>query len=81
MFVTEKHDPVKPQDNHEANNCREGHPGAPLTKQFPPSQAVAKCSLQMRKPGSSRMTWQMALANVPLSQPPSLELPPEASVC
>lgn len=54
--------------------------GTTYKVQFLPSVGRrAKCSLQMRKPGSSRITWQVAWASVLLSQPPSFKLPPGAS--
>lgn len=79
-----KNDPVhisgRPRENHQANSCRKGHPGHHLQSAVPTSVGRrAKCSLQMKKPGSSRITWQVAWTSVLLSQPPSFELPPGAS--
>lgn len=81
MCATQKNDPVhisgRPRENHQANSCRKGHPGHHLQSAVP--TLSGQCSLQMRKPGSSRITWQVVWTSVLLSQPPSLELPPGAS--
>lgn len=42
------HTLVRPHVNHQTDSCRKGCPGA---------DRMAKCSFQMRKPGSSRITW------------------------